>query len=127
MLTWPEEGEDRKSTWDIKGWTYDYDGERFGWREIVLRIDRFEGQQPITSLSTYPLEYMEPDKRISLKERLIRRGERFRSFCLTSKEHKMYDYTGDAIFEQQGFRMPSSVAEDAVWILYPHKCPFAID
>ncbi|KAI9756265.1 MAG: hypothetical protein M4579_003932 [Chaenotheca gracillima] len=69
-----------------------YDGERFGKANDVLKIGQFEGTREITSLNVFPLKW-HPDAN-KVKQRLLERGKRFIS--LQGTHHMQYKEAGMA-------------------------------
>ncbi|KAL9099369.1 MAG: hypothetical protein Q9187_009507 [Circinaria calcarea] len=82
-------------------WTYDWNGEKFKRLSLSLIIDRFDGHKPIKSLPYYPLELNECHE--AIKKCLIDRGRSFRDFCTAKQGARMFEYSGDIIFDKKGF------------------------
>lgn len=104
---WPirTEGRQRKIwDWYLRCLMYDHDGEHFRRRSVWVSFKYFEGPKPVTSLPYYPISAMEATKRSEIEKLLLERGERFRKFCNATEGNRMFQYTGDAIYEQSGFR-----------------------
>ncbi|KAM0717829.1 hypothetical protein Q7P37_006161 [Cladosporium fusiforme] len=104
---WPIRTEGRQRRiydWRLRCLIYDHDGTQFRRHSVWLSFKYFEGPKPIKSLPYYPLNAMEATKRASIEKVLLERGERFKKFCTADEGDRMFQYTGDAIFEQSGFR-----------------------
>lgn len=110
VRTWPQEPElgSRRSggtlPWKLRCWTYDFVGQKFQRRCVVLRIDHFDGPKPIAALPFYPLSVFDPDERRQIETRLVERGKKFRQYCMSDQDHRMHEYSGEAILDQRGFR-----------------------
>ncbi|PQE26995.1 AAA family ATPase protein [Rutstroemia sp. NJR-2017a BVV2] len=112
---WPREGTRRSRTpdrWNLNCWTYDFTGKDFQRRRVVLSFDSFDGPKPIESLPFYPLSAIELKRRREIETRLWDRGKRFRTFCISGKDNRMYQYTGAAILDKRGFGIQSSHESD---------------
>jgi hypothetical protein len=127
---WPwinEESEFRsiKVKWPLTCFMYDHDGAQFTRTTVQLRIEPFEGPKPITSLSCFPFTAMEEDERKKIESRLMTRGLEFRRFCQATGNGRMFQYDGNAIFEQSGFRslQLSNDSEVCSWAWYRHSSP----
>jgi hypothetical protein len=108
-MYWPWRDEEPHSrskppSWPLTCFMYDHDGINFARRTVQLRIEPFEGPKPIISLSCFPLDAMKEDERENIQNRLLNRGRKFRQICQGNKNGRMFQYDGDAIFEQSGFR-----------------------
>ena len=100
LRTWPFTGQ-RVSKWSLACWTYEWDGKNFKRVALKLDLESFEGLKPVTSLPFYPLEYHpEPE---ALKKHLIRRGEKYKRFCMAKQGSQMFDYKGDVLVGKKGF------------------------
>jgi len=113
---WPMEGSRRSGTlrpWVLNCWTYDFTGKHFQRRRVALSFDSFDGPKPIESLPFYPLSALESNRRTEIESRLLKRGELFRKFCTADRDHRMYEYKGEAIFEKQGFGVRSDRDDDS--------------
>ncbi|KAJ8071027.1 hypothetical protein OCU04_001375 [Sclerotinia nivalis] len=95
---WPRQDDD---DWSLLAWTYDWDGRMFKRSPVKLSIESFEGQKAISSLAFFPIHFHDDSE--GVKQRLIERGRRFRHYCTTKDADRMFDYEGQAIFEQRGF------------------------
>lgn len=115
--TWPKEDESRRSgtayKWKLRCWTYDMNvtGKVFQRRSLELGVEAFEGPKPITSLPFYPISIIDPERYEEIEKRLRERGELFRKFCTADRDNRMYEYSGDAIFDKQGFRGVQSTSD----------------
>ena len=56
----------------VNGKIISHDGSDFGWGNISIEIDQFEGARPLTSLDAFPLEY-KPDFE-AVRDKLVARG-----------------------------------------------------
>ncbi|KAF5869994.1 putative p-loop containing nucleoside triphosphate hydrolase protein [Botrytis fragariae] len=108
---WPRE-ESRRSRvpppWTLCCWVYDYIGTVFQRRSVALKFDSFDGPKPIASLPFYPLSAIGPERWSQIEERLFKRGKLFREYCTADKDHRMYEYKGEAIFDKRGFGVQST-------------------
>lgn len=68
---------------------WNYNGTRFGMSEEKLKIREFPTAVKIDTLVVYPLRFQTREDTPSLKERLIKRGKRWR--MVLDKTHKHYD------------------------------------
>ena len=68
---------------------WDYNGTRFGMSEEKLKIREFPTALKIDTLVVYPIRFHKKEDPISLKERLIERGKRWRT--ILDKSHKYYN------------------------------------
>ena len=113
LCCWPEYNERRKHTrWDLRCWTYDWDGKFFQRRRIGLEIEYFEGARPISSLSVHPLKFNDSQEKV--EQNLLRRGAIFRKYCATLNGNKMFRYRGRCIVDKTGFHEPPKVLRGGV-------------
>ncbi|KAF7936395.1 uncharacterized protein EAE98_002614 [Botrytis deweyae] len=91
----------RPRYWELTVWSYDWNGRIFKRSPAIIKIEAFEGQKAISSLSVFPLKFHDDVE--SVKRRLIERGRKFRGYCMSNNADRMFDYGGPAIFEQRGF------------------------
>jgi hypothetical protein len=129
-LYWPWRDEESHSrskalSWPLTCFMYDHDGIHFARRTVHLRIEPFEGPKPINSLSCFPFDAMKEDERENIRSRLLDRGEKFRQICEANKNGRMFQYDGDAILEQSGFRnlQFGNDSEVCVWASYGYAKP----
>lgn len=102
--TWPYLGPGRpqqQASWNLRCWTYDWDGKSFRRMCLKLEFEYFDGHKPITSLPYYPFELNE--QRTAIKENLIERGSKYRQLCTATQGSRMFEYNGKAIFAKKGF------------------------
>lgn len=102
LQTWPKR--DDKSQylpWRFNAWSYDWTGRNFERTAFTVSIDSFDGYQPITMLPYCPFD-VHPDRE-SIKKDLIERGKKFRKLCTAAEGERLFDYSGKAIFGQEGF------------------------
>ena len=59
----------------LNGRIITHDGTDFGWGNIEIAIDQFEGARPLASLDAFPLEYMAEFE--ALRDKLVARGRRY--------------------------------------------------
>ena len=106
---WPRSERRGESRWSLICWTYDWNGKAFKRLSLRLDFDEFEGHKPITSLSFYPLQYVQHFD--VLKKRLVERGTKYKSLCTAKQGFKMFDYEGEVMFfGKKGFS--ESIGED---------------
>ena len=98
LRTWPSSGRDER--WSLICWTYDWDGKLFRRMQVCLDFESFENKKPITSLPYYPLEFH--DHHEEIKERLTLRGRKYQELCTAKQGSRMFNYSGEAIFDQKG-------------------------
>ena len=60
---------------ELNGRIITHDGTDFGWGNIVIEIDLFEGARLLTSLDAFPLKYLANCEAVS--DRLIARARRY--------------------------------------------------
>lgn len=104
---WPirTEGRQRKIwDWYLRCLVFDHDGTQFRRRSVWISFKYFTGPKPIKSLPYYPLSAMDDEKRSAIEKALLDRGERFKKYCSAPDGDRMFQYSGDAVFEQSGFR-----------------------
>ncbi|KAF4454678.1 hypothetical protein F53441_2756 [Fusarium austroafricanum] len=65
----------RGSYYHIEGKYMEFDGKRFGYGNISIEIDSFQGAKKIRSLPCYPMKYHHNEKNLRLD--LIERGKKF--------------------------------------------------
>jgi hypothetical protein len=70
---------------DVKRW--DYNGTRFGMSEEKLKIREFATAVKIDTLMVYPIRFHKKETTESLKERLIRRGRKWRKILERTHMH----------------------------------------
>ena len=87
--------------WSFLCWTYDWNGKTFRRLSLKLEIEQFYGHKPISSLPYYPLHLNENHE--AIKKCLIRRGAEYRGYCTAKQGVRMFEYSGDAIFDKKGF------------------------
>ncbi|PQE03101.1 P-loop containing nucleoside triphosphate hydrolase protein [Rutstroemia sp. NJR-2017a BVV2] len=97
MRYWPH----TSPMWSVHCWTYDWDGKMFKRLCLKLKIERFDGHKPIATLPFYPLEFQ--SNYTVIKKNLIERGKIFRNVCMMKQELRMFEYSGEAIFDRKGF------------------------
>lgn len=101
--------------WILECWTYDWNGTAFCRVPVEFSFEDFKGTRSITSLPCYPLKLHRPsqddvqstggsESGEAMKQRLIKRGERFRELCLKRKGRQMFDYEGDVLARGTGVR-----------------------
>ena len=101
--------------WILECWTYDWNGATFCRAPVEFSFEHFKGTKSITSLSCYPMKFHRPssddlqstgglDSGEAMKQRLIRRGGRYRELCLQRKGRQMFDYEGDLLARGTGVR-----------------------
>ena len=106
--------------WILECWSYDWDGTHFRRVPVQFSFEYFKGTKSITSLTCYPLRFHRDTSDDvnnpgglslgeAMKQKLIRRGERYRDLCLTEKGRQMFDYEGDILARGTGVRKITSM------------------
>lgn len=101
--------------WILECWTYDWNGTVFRRVPVEFSFDEFKATKSITALLCYPLRYhrdCSDDANSvggkvsgeSLKQRLIKRGERYRELCLKRRGRQIFDYEGELLPRGTGVR-----------------------
>lgn len=113
---WPPEGGSKRSVeskhWKLRCLTYDFDGEAFQRRSVVLYFKEFTGEEPVSSLlPVCPLSALGAAKRTEIENLLLARGQKFMRYCTADDDSRLYSYSGSALVDKQGFRTMSG--EDA--------------
>ena len=101
--------------WVLECWTYDWNGTNFCRVPVEFSFEDFKGTKSMTSLTCYPLRFYRgtSDDASSesgltvgeaMKQKLIKRGERYRDLCLMKKGRQMFDYEGDLLARGTGVR-----------------------
>ena len=101
--------------WTLDCWTYDWNGTTFDRAPVEFSFDEFKGTKSITSLPCYPLKFSREssdaansasgvDLAEPVKQKLIKRGERYRELCLKKKGFQLFDYEGDLVTRGTGVR-----------------------
>ncbi|KAF1994266.1 P-loop containing nucleoside triphosphate hydrolase protein [Amniculicola lignicola CBS 123094] len=119
-----DSGRDRKRTWYLDCWSYDWNGKEFNRIPVEFKFDSFQGARKINTLPVYPLRYRDDSadpENVILRKNLIERGKLFREYCLAKPGFQMFNYEGDAISHGSGFQRLKSAHQnntDAVmeWI-----------
>lgn len=75
----------------------DFDGTKFHRYPFHFHIDDYQGLRKISTLPCYPIDYH--DKPDVLRQRLIKRGEKFRKYY-TAEGEQMYDYDGELLMKR---------------------------
>ncbi|KAM0499712.1 hypothetical protein ACHAP8_005319 [Fusarium lateritium] len=70
----------------VDGKYFEFDGKRFGYGNMAVEMEEFQGAKKITSLSCYPLQYHQKEEK--LRRDLIERGKKFVS--LSGVHYKSY-------------------------------------
>ncbi|KAI9814172.1 MAG: hypothetical protein M1827_003338 [Pycnora praestabilis] len=94
-------------------WSVDYNGTEFTYLESTISIKSFKGAKAITDLEVFPLKEWEgPNgaKATELKERLIKRGQKFEELCNGQSEGSFRQYKG-LMMNQGGDKMLVDPAE----------------
>lgn len=74
---------------ELKGRIITHDGTDFGWGNIMIEFDLFEGARPLTSLNAFPLEYLA--KYEAASDRLVARARRYVSIV---DQPTCFEYAG---------------------------------
>lgn len=88
-------------------WTYDWNGKTFNRVPVKFTFEEFQGSRGIETLEAYPLKFRSDTPTCSteqLRERLRRRGRRFRDLCIRERGKQMFQYEGDALTHGAGFQ-----------------------
>lgn len=110
MKTWSRERKVRSKRsedilfWKIRCWTYDFTDQKFQRRCVILSIDQFDDSKLIANLLFYSLSVLELIERSKIETRLVKREKKFRKYCMSDQNHRMYKYNEDAILDQRNFR-----------------------
>ncbi|KXJ90853.1 hypothetical protein Micbo1qcDRAFT_225735, partial [Microdochium bolleyi] len=101
---WPDpiNNRSRVPPFELRCWTYDWDGEYFNRRIVRLTIEHFDLIKPISTLAIQPLDLMEGAE--DIRQDLIARGKLFRKYATLSSDSRMLNYDGRAIFEKASAR-----------------------
>ncbi|KAF4988519.1 hypothetical protein FDECE_15006 [Fusarium decemcellulare] len=70
----------------VEGKYFEFDGKRFGFGNMAVEIDEFQGARKITSLPCYPLNYHQNEEKV--RTDLIERGKKF--VTLSGVHYKSY-------------------------------------
>ena len=101
--------------WILECWTYDWNGTHFSRTPVEFSFENFKGTKSIISLPCYPLKFHRDSKDEAnssdgiglgepMKQKLIRRGERYRELCLKKKGAQIFDYEGELLTRGTGVR-----------------------
>ena len=74
---------------ELNGRIITHDGTDFGWANIVIEINLFEGARPLTSLDAFPLKYLA--EREAVSDRLVARARRYVSIV---DQPTCFEYAG---------------------------------
>lgn len=72
----------------------DFDGEEFRRIPYQVKIPRYPGKKKVTALPCFPLELDEDAENI--RERLIKRGRKFRAYNIREEERMIFYHKGKA-------------------------------
>lgn len=67
-------------SWDLRCWFIDYDGTNFGKVYTSLSLYPYDGFKKVTSLDITPAAYLAKSENDGIRERLIKRGQKFWDF-----------------------------------------------
>ena len=93
------ERQNRTKYCGVNGRIITHDGTDFGWGNIAIEIDEFEGARPLTSLDAFPLEFLAEFE--ALRDKLVARGRRFISLV---DQPKCLEYAGDRATNAAGIK-----------------------
>ena len=101
-------------SYSIECWSYDWNGTEFHRLPVQFTFDEFKGTKSISSLHCYPLKYYRGESEdentnlgthdSTLREKLVKRGKRYRELCIKSEGKQMFDYNGFALSRGTGTR-----------------------
>ncbi len=83
----------------LNGRIITHDGSDFGWGNIAIAIDQFEGARPLTSLDAFPLEYMAELE--AVRDKLVARG---RTYVSIVDQPKCLEYAGERATNAAGIK-----------------------
>lgn len=83
----------------LNGKIITHDGSDFGWGNISIEIDQFEGARPLTSLDAFPLEYMAELE--AVRDRLVARG---RTYVSIVDQPKCLEYAAERASNALGIK-----------------------
>ena len=106
------ESENEEEPFELKCYSYDWDGSSFNRTAFVLKIDYFKDKQNISALSVYPVEYHEDEE--GLRRRLVKRGREYYDLCIARPGEQMFKYNGSVICQRESrlFQGSSNVSDD---------------
>lgn len=94
----------------ISCWCYDWDGGALVRHYYDFKIAQYEGRKPITELPLFPINSLHVDGENTdalLRATLIKRGKRFRDFCLQSLPKD-----APKLYQSSSFFLPINLEED---------------
>ena len=98
------------SSYTLRLWYLNFDGRLLGRCSCVREIAPFDGEVEITSLNTFPAEYLDAIDGGRMRERLEARGEKFYKYLKGAQVH----YSGESLgHEAHQVRLAS-------WNAFPH-------
>lgn len=100
IAPWPRRGDRPQNPrpWDLECWTYDWDGTVFQRTAYEVSLPHFDGLQPLVALPFFPFD-VHPDRK-EVAQSLVERGKRFRHLCQVREGERLFEYSGEAIFEK---------------------------
>ncbi len=114
----PETGS--KEPFELKCYCFDWDGSYFNRVPFLLKIEHFEAKKSIFELACCPLEYYQEEGKdqkeavAALRQRLIKRGKKYREICIAERGKQMFHYEGSAYHQKtNGFFSSRSSSDDA--------------
>lgn len=100
--------------WDLECWSYDWNGTNFNRVPVKFTFEDFKGTKPISSLHCYPMKYHRDDSEVEtagadrntgdLREKILKRGQRYRELCLKPRLKQIFEYDGFAFSRGTGVR-----------------------
>ena len=85
--------------WNIYATYVTHDGVTFGYKEVMHKVDSFEGAKPIRNLVVYPVSFcLDPDE---LCDRMVERGRKF--MALRGNHHRAYDGLAFALGDKKAW------------------------
>lgn len=122
--------------WILECWTYDWNGTVFRRVPVEFSFDEFKATKSMTALPCYPLRYhrdRSDDANSvggkvsgkSLKQRLIKGGERYRELCLKRRGRQIFDYEGELLPRGTGVRKIATGRVSLIETLEDFRADFA--
>ncbi|KAF2729801.1 P-loop containing nucleoside triphosphate hydrolase protein [Polyplosphaeria fusca] len=100
---------DSRRYWYLWCWTYDWNGKSFNRVPVMFKVEQFPGSRMVNTLPCHPLRFHFSGESAEgdmdrFKKRLIKRGEDYRSYCISKSGRQMFRYEGDSISHGSGFQ-----------------------
>ena len=94
-----QERPNRTKYFELNGRIITHDGTDFGWGNITIEINLFEGARPLTSLDAFPLKYLAEYEAVS--DRLVARARRYVSIV---DQPTCFEYAGASAANTTGIK-----------------------